>query len=51
MLKANRLFDGPPNVENAIQEAALSVLTDPRFSYIFAKAVPSEVPFQPSYPI
>ena len=49
MLKANRLFDGPPNVENAIQEA-LSVLTDPRFSYIFAKDVLSEVPFSAQLP-
>jgi ATP-dependent helicase/nuclease subunit A len=49
MLKANRLFDGPPNVENAIQEA-LSVLTDPRLSYIFAKDVLSEVPFSAQLP-
>jgi len=49
MLKANRLFDGPPNVENAIKEA-LSVLTDPKFSYIFAKDVLSEVPFSAQLP-
>ena len=49
MLKANRLFDGPPNVENAIKEA-LSVLTDPKFSYIFAKDVLSEVPFSAPLP-
>ena len=49
MLKANRLFDGPPNVENAIKEA-LSVLTDPKFSYIFAKEVLSEVPFSAQLP-
>ena len=49
MLKANRLFDGPPNVENAIKEA-LSVLNDPKFSYIFAKDVLSEVPFSAQLP-
>ncbi len=49
MLKANRLFDGPPNVENAIKEA-LSVLTDSKFSYIFAKDVLSEVPFSAQLP-
>ena len=49
MLKANRLFDGSPNVENAIKEA-LSVLTDPKFSYIFAKDVLSEVPFSAQLP-
>ena len=49
MLKANRLFDGPPNVENAIKEA-LSVLTDPKFSCIFAKDVLSEVPFSAQLP-
>ena len=49
MLKANRLFDGPPNVENAIKEA-LSVLTDPKFSYIFAKDVLSEVSFSAQLP-
>ncbi|MFL2794395.1 MAG: double-strand break repair helicase AddA [Paracoccaceae bacterium] len=49
MLKANRLFDGSPNFENAIKEA-LSVLTDPKFSYIFAKDVLSEVPFSAKLP-
>ena len=49
MLKANRLIDGSPNVENAIKEA-LSVLTDPKFSYIFAKDVLSEVPFSAQLP-
>ena len=49
MLKANRLFDGSPNFENAIKEA-LSVLTDPKFSYIFAKDVLSEVPFSAQLP-
>ena len=49
MLKANRLFDGSPNVENAIKEA-LSVLNDPKFSYIFAKDVLSEVPFSAQLP-
>ena len=49
MLKANRLFDGSPNVENAIKET-LSVLTDPKFSYIFAKDVLSEVPFSAQLP-
>ena len=49
ILKANRLFDGPPNAKNAIKEA-LSVLTDPKFSYIFAKDVLSEVPFSAQLP-
>ena len=44
MLKANRLFDGSPKVTNAIEEA-LSVLNDPKFSYIFDENVLSEVPF------
>ena len=35
--------------KNAIQEA-LSVLTDPRLSYIFAKDVLSEVPFSAQLP-
>ena len=44
MLKANRLFEGSPEVTNAIEEA-LSVLNDPKFSYIFDENVLSEVPF------
>ena len=49
MLKANGLFEGPPNVENAIQEAQL-ILTDPKFSYLFGKNTLSEVPFSAHLP-
>ena len=49
ILKSNKLFDGSPNVQEAINEA-LSVLTDSRFSYIFEKHVLSEVPFSAQVP-